>query len=90
MRAVLQRQLRPVQRAHPRRLARPREAQRPAQIVVIGQRERLVPQLPRPRRQRLRRGGPVAEGEGAVAVEFDGHAAIGYGTAAIGYRLSVD
>ena len=64
VRPVRERHLRPGDRPHAERLRRVRELERPVHAVVVGQRERLVAQLGRPRGQLLGMGRPVEEGIG--------------------------
>ena len=52
--ASLQRHLRAGDRPHPERLRRVRELERPVDPVVVGERQRLVPELGRTRRKLLR------------------------------------
>ncbi len=84
--AVLERQLGAVQRPQPDRLARLRVLHRAADVVVVGQRERLVPQLGSRDRQLVRQRGAVEEREGGMGVQldighehmFDDHIHVGY------------
>ena len=52
-------------------LRRVRELERAVDAVVVGERERRVAELRRPRRQLLRLRGPVEERVGAVGVQLD-------------------
>ena len=47
------------------------ELERAVETVVVGQRQRLVAQLDRPRRQLLGLRGPVQKGVGRVDMELD-------------------
>ena len=67
---VFDRQLTAGDRPHAQRLGRVRELERAAEVVVIGQRERLVAELVRTGGQLLRPRRAVEEGVGRVAVEL--------------------
>src|SRR3954470_13537684 len=69
--AVLERHLRPVDRAQPEARGGLRELHRAAQAVVVRERERVVAELGRGGRQLVRERGPVEEGEGGVGMELD-------------------
>ena len=70
---VLERHLRPVDRAQPEARGGLRELHRAAQPVMVGERERLIAQLDRRPHQLVRERGPVEEGEGGVGMELDVH-----------------
>jgi hypothetical protein len=61
MRAVEERHLGAGDRPHAERLRRVRELERAVDAVVVGQRERLVSQLGRARRELFRQRGAVQE-----------------------------
>ena len=61
-------------RAHAEALARLGELHRPAEVVVVGERERLVAVLGGADRQLLRQRGAVEERVGGVGVQLDVHA----------------
>ncbi len=67
---VLEVELRPVQGAQTQCLGGDRELHRARDRVVIGQRERVIAELERPRHQLVRHRHPVKEGEGGMAVEL--------------------
>ena len=70
VRPAVQCHLRAGDRADAEVLRRVRELERAVDTVVVGERERLVPELRRPRRQLLRLGGAVEERVGAVGVQL--------------------
>ena len=72
--AVLEVDLRPVDRLHPEPLGRLRELHRAAHAVVVGQREGLVAELGRRGRQLVGQRGAVEVGEGGVGVQLGVHA----------------
>ena len=84
--AVVERQLGPVQRPQPNRPARLRVLHRTADVVVVGERERLVSQLGGRNRLLIRQRGAVEEREGGVRMQldighermFDDHIYVGY------------
>ena len=69
--ASIQCHLRARDRPHAEELRRVRELERAVDPVVIGERERLVPELGRGRRELLRLGRAVEERERGVAVQLD-------------------
>ena len=71
--AVVEVDLRPVDRLHPEPLGGLRELHRAAQPVVVGQREGAVARLGRSARQLLGQRGAVEEGEGGVGVQLGVH-----------------
>ena len=71
VRAVGERHLGAGDGAQAERLRRVGELERAVDAVVVGERERLVAELDRPRRQLLRLRGAVEERVGGVAVELD-------------------
>jgi hypothetical protein len=71
--AVLERHLRPVDRLQPEAGGGLRELHRAAQAVVVGERERLVPQLHGRPHQLVGERSPVEEGEGGVGMELNVH-----------------
>ena len=71
--AVVEVDLRPVDRLQPEPLGGLRELHRAAQPVVVGQREGAVAQLGRGGRQLLGQRGAVEEGEGGVGVQLGVH-----------------
>jgi quercetin dioxygenase-like cupin family protein len=73
MRAAVQRDLGPGDRSHAERLGRVRELERAVNAVVVGERERLVPELRRPHCELLRLRRPVEERVRAVTVELHVH-----------------
>ena len=70
MGAVRERHLRPGDRPDAEVLRRVRELERAVDAVVVGERERLVPELRRARRELLRLRRAVEERVRAVRVEF--------------------
>ena len=68
---VRERHLRARDRTDAERLRRVRELERPVDPVVVGERERLVAELGRPRRELFRQRRPVEERVGRVRVELD-------------------
>src|SRR5215213_5645914 len=73
MAAVVEIDLRAVDRLQPEALGRLRELHRAAQPVVVGQREGAVAQLGSRAGQLVRKRGAVEEGEGGVGVELGVH-----------------
>ncbi len=74
VRAAVQCQLCARDRLEAEVLRRVRVLERAVDSVVVGERERRVPELRRPRRELLRLGGSIEEGVRAVGVELDvGH-----------------
>ena len=71
MGAAVEGHLRAGDRRTPKCLRRVRELERAVDAVVVGERERLVPELRRPRGELLRLRGPVQERVGAVGVQLD-------------------
>ena len=71
MAAVVEIDLRSVDRPQPQRPGRDRELHRARDRVVVGQRERLVAQLQRGGRQLVGQRRPVEEREGRMAMELD-------------------
>ena len=71
VRAAVEGQLRAGDRPDAEALRRVRELERAVDAVVVGERERLVPELRRPRRELLRLRRPVQERVGAVRVQLD-------------------
>ena len=67
---ILHRDLRPQDRLESGGAGRPAEAHGPAQVVVVGERQRRDPELGRPLDQDLRRGRAVEQGKGRMAVQF--------------------
>ena len=89
--AVVERQLGAVQRAQPNRLGRLGVLHRAADVVVVGQRERLVPQLARRDGLFVRQRSAVEEREGGVRVQLDiGHEHMFASHIYVGYRREVD
>ena len=79
VRAAVERDLRAGDRPHAERLRRVRELERAVDAVVVGERERLVSELRRARRELLRLRRAVEERVRRVAVELDvaGHLGCG-------------
>ena len=71
VRPVGERHLRAGDRADAERLRSVRELERPVDPVVVGERERLVAELGRPRRELFRQRRPVEKRVGRVRVELD-------------------
>ena len=71
MGAAVQSDLRSGDRPHAEELRRVRELERAVDPVVVGERERLVPELRRPRGELLRLRRAVEERVRAVAVQLD-------------------
>ena len=71
MRAAVERDLRPGDRPNAEVLRRVRELERAVEAVVVGEGERLVPELGRLRRELLGLGRPVQERERGVTVQLD-------------------
>ncbi len=71
VRTSVERDLRAGNRPHAERLCRVRELERAVDAVVVGQRERLVPELRCPRRKLLRLRRTVEERVGRMAVQLD-------------------
>ena len=69
--AAGERHLRAGDRAQPELLACVRELERAVDAVVVGERERVVAELGRPRRELLRQRRPVEERVGRVRVQLD-------------------
>ena len=76
MRTTVERDLRPGDRPDAEVLRRVRELERPVDAVVVGERERLVPELGRARRKLLRQRRAVEERVRRVRVQLD----VGRGT----------
>ena len=81
MRAALERHLGAGDRAHAEVLRRVRELERAVDAVVVGERERVVAELGRARRELLRQRCAVEERVGRVRVQLDVR------RAAFGWRL---
>ena len=71
VRAAVERDLRTGDRPDAEGLRRVRELERPVDAVVVGERERLVPELRRPRRELLGLRGTVQERVRRVTVQLD-------------------